>query len=88
MPGPGEGGDHRPARPDGWQAMVEAVAVGRRGIRYGNEDTTAATLWCKPGEGYSYATSSAHLASMVVRHVGGMELEDYVRKQVVALCAA
>jgi CubicO group peptidase (beta-lactamase class C family) len=42
---------------------------------------SAETLWCKPGEGYSYATSSAHLASMIVRHVSGMELEAYVRER-------
>jgi CubicO group peptidase (beta-lactamase class C family) len=61
--------------------MIDAVAAGHRDITSGGKPTSAATLWCKPGEGYSYATSSAHLASMIVRHVSGMELEVYVRQK-------
>lgn len=68
-----------PPGPDGWQAMVDNVAAGKRDILHRGNQTTTATLWCKPGEGYSYATSSAHLASMMVRHLSGTELEDYVR---------
>jgi CubicO group peptidase (beta-lactamase class C family) len=40
------------------------------------------TLWCNPGEGYSYATSSPHVASMMLRHVVGMELEQFVRERI------
>ncbi len=36
-------------------------------------------LWCAPGECYSYATSSPHLASIVLRRLAGMEMEDYIR---------
>jgi CubicO group peptidase (beta-lactamase class C family) len=39
------------------------------------------TLWCAPGECYSYATSSSHLPAMIVRKVTGMEMEDYMRKR-------
>jgi CubicO group peptidase (beta-lactamase class C family) len=39
-------------------------------------------LWCAPGECYSYATSSPHLASIVLRRLTGMELEDYLRLKV------
>lgn len=64
-----------PAGPDGWQATIDEAALG---------NTTGAfstlKLWCRPGEGYSYATASIHLASMVVRHVSGMELEEFVRE--------
>jgi CubicO group peptidase (beta-lactamase class C family) len=35
-------------------------------------------LWCKPGEGYSYASGSPHVASIVLRHLTGMELQDYI----------
>lgn len=52
---------------DGWQAMIDEAALAGR-------------LWRRPGEGYSYATASIHLASMVVRHVSGMELEEFVRE--------
>jgi CubicO group peptidase (beta-lactamase class C family) len=39
-------------------------------------------LWCAPGECYSYATSSPHLASIVLRRLAGMELEDYLRLKI------
>jgi len=68
-----------PPGPDGWQAMVDAVALGTSDITTGGRRTSTANLWCKPGEGYSYASSSAHIASIMVRHVTGMELQDYVR---------
>ncbi len=50
---------------DGWQAMVDANAF-------------SADLWCKPGEGYSYATVSPHLVSVIIRHVTRMELQQYL----------
>ena len=71
-----------PRGPDGAVALIDAVAHGRRTAQHKGDATTAATLWCKPGEGYSYATASAHLASMIVRQVSGMELEPYVRERV------
>jgi CubicO group peptidase (beta-lactamase class C family) len=72
-----------PAGPDGSSAMIDAVALGlkdapeSRGGRI-----SAATLWCDPGEGYSYATSSIHLASIMLRHVTGAEMQEYVEKHV------
>jgi CubicO group peptidase (beta-lactamase class C family) len=39
------------------------------------------TLACDPGECYSYATSSPHIAAIMVRKVTGMEMEDYMRKK-------
>lgn len=35
-------------------------------------------LWCSPGAGYSYSSPSPHIASIVLRHVTGMELKDYI----------
>jgi len=35
-------------------------------------------LWCDPGQGYSYSSPSPHIASIVLRHVTGMELKDYI----------
>jgi CubicO group peptidase (beta-lactamase class C family) len=60
-----------PPGPDGWPAMVDRNAF-------------RVTLWCRPGEGYSYATASIHLVSTMLRHISGMELEDYLRKHVAA----
>lgn len=39
-------------------------------------------LWCAPGDCYSYATSSPHLASIVLRRLTGMELERYIRAKI------
>ncbi len=36
-------------------------------------------LWCQPGEGYSYSSPSPHIASIMLRRLVGMELEDYIR---------
>ncbi len=65
-----------PPGPDGWIAMLDRMAFGKM---EGEENTI--TLWCDPGDGWSYATSSAHLVSVVLRHVTGMELEDFVRER-------
>ena len=37
------------------------------------------SLACDPGACYSYATSSPHIAAMMLRKVTGMEMEDYMR---------
>ena len=68
-----------PIGPDGYKAVIDSVALGRRDMTNRGELVSAKTLWCKPGGGYSYATASAHIASIIVRHVSGMELEEYVR---------
>jgi CubicO group peptidase (beta-lactamase class C family) len=38
-------------------------------------------LWTDPGAGYSYSSPSPHVASIVLRHVTGMELQDYIRER-------
>lgn len=68
----------KPIGPDGWQAMVDEIALGKRDLTYQGQPCSAATLWCEPGGGYSYATASIHLGSMMLRHVTGRELQDYV----------
>jgi CubicO group peptidase (beta-lactamase class C family) len=70
-----------PAGPDGWPATVDAVALGREDVESGGARTSARTLWCEPGSGYSYATSSIHLASIILRHVTGQELEQFLRER-------
>lgn len=37
-------------------------------------------MWCNPGECYSYSTATSHIPAIIVRHVSGMEMEDYLRK--------
>ncbi len=50
---------------------------------YSTTDGFAAkqTLWCAPGDCYSYATSSSHLPAMIVRKITGMEMEEYMRQK-------
>ena len=68
-----------PIGPDGWQALVDDVALGIRDGAYSDgRRYSAATLWCAPGGGYSYATAAIHLASIMLRHITGKELQDYV----------
>lgn len=38
-------------------------------------------LWTNPGGGYSYSSPSPHIASIVLRHVTGMELQDYINER-------
>ena len=35
-------------------------------------------LWTEPGGGYSYASASPHVASIVLRHLVGMEMQQYI----------
>jgi CubicO group peptidase (beta-lactamase class C family) len=35
-------------------------------------------LWCKPGDGYSYSSPAPHVASIVLRNITGMELQEYI----------
>ena len=66
-----------PAGPDGWQSMVDEIAFGKQ-----DAPLNTKTLWCEPGAGYSYASSSPHLASIMLRHVTGKELEQFVRENI------
>jgi CubicO group peptidase (beta-lactamase class C family) len=45
-----------------------------------NQDEAAlrAPMWCPPGGGYTYSSQSTHVATIVLRHLVGMELQQYV----------
>jgi len=66
-----------PAGPDGQVASTDAMAFGQM-----DGKLNARTLWCEPGGGYSYATASIHLGSVMLRHVTGRELKDYVDEKI------
>ncbi|MBN1108543.1 MAG: serine hydrolase [Bacteroidales bacterium] len=70
-----------PVGPDGWYGMTDSFALGLKSGSINGKPFTTATLWCEPGGGYSYATASIHIASIMVRHLAGMELEDYLRSR-------
>jgi len=55
-----------PNGPDGWQGLVDAIAFGKKDGSHRPQLVTTRTLWCEPGEGYSYATASIHLASVML----------------------
>ena len=51
-----------------------------RKLDFAAQDRNAvnAPMWIAPGGGYSYASLSTHAASMVLRRVAGMELQQYL----------
>jgi CubicO group peptidase (beta-lactamase class C family) len=67
-----------PVGPDGWYGMTDAYALGLEEGIMNDIPFSTKTLWCEPGRGYSYATASIHAASIMVRHIARMELEDYI----------
>ena len=67
-----------PLGTDGWPACLDMVAFGKENYVQNDVVHTTETLWCEPGAGYSYATSSIHLASVIIRHISGIELQDYL----------
>ena len=40
-----------------------------------------APMWTKPGGGYSYSSQSPHVGSIVLRHLTGMEMQDYINER-------
>jgi len=64
--------------PDGWYSMVDEYSLGIKDGKMGNVPFTTKSLWCEPGGGYSYASASIHNASIMLRYVTGVELEDYI----------
>lgn len=38
-------------------------------------------MWTKPGAGYSYASSSPHIASIILRNITGMEMQQYIQEK-------
>jgi CubicO group peptidase (beta-lactamase class C family) len=76
----GEGGN--PGFVDGVPA-VKLTPVPRSAQPLGQDLSALRTpLWTKPGGGYSYASSSPHVASIVLRNLTGMELHDYLDAKV------
>lgn len=79
----GEPVDIDPPGPDGWQGMEDDRALGRLEETLSDgRHFSAKELWCEPGGGYSYATASIHIASMMVRHISECEMEEYLRYRV------
>ncbi|MEX2232904.1 MAG: serine hydrolase [Cyclobacteriaceae bacterium] len=67
-----------PAGPDGWYGLVDRYTLGLEDGHGHGKPFSTKTLWCEPGGGYSYATASIYNASIMLRHVTGMELKGYL----------
>ena len=50
-------------------------------IRDLDQSSLGVPLWTDPGAGYSYSSPAPHIASIVLRHVTGMELQDYISER-------
>ncbi|HZL33667.1 MAG TPA: serine hydrolase [Tepidisphaeraceae bacterium] len=61
--------------------MVTMKRAPGQDIRNLDMSSLRSPLWTAPGAGYSYASPSPHVASIVLRHVAGMELQDYIREK-------
>jgi CubicO group peptidase (beta-lactamase class C family) len=59
-------------------AVVPLTPIPGQDIHNLDQSSLRTPLWTAPGDGYSYASPSPHVASMVLRRVAGMELKDYI----------
>ena len=57
---------------------VQLKPVPGQNIRDLDLSSLRVPLWTDPGAGYSYSSPAPHIASIVLRHVTGMELQDYI----------
>ncbi|MEP6757062.1 MAG: serine hydrolase [Chthonomonadales bacterium] len=73
----GEGGS--PGVTNG--VVVPLQPVPGQNIRDLDGSSLKTPLWVAPGGGYSYSSPAPHIASMVLRHVTGMELKDYINER-------
>lgn len=58
--------------------VVPLTPVPGQDIRNLDQSSLKTPLWTNPGAGYSYSSPAPHIASIVLRHVTGMELKDYI----------
>ncbi|MCA1596891.1 MAG: serine hydrolase, partial [Chloroflexi bacterium] len=58
--------------------VVPLAPIPGQDIRDLDGSSLRTPLWVAPGGGYSYSSPSPHIASIVLRHVTGMELQDYI----------
>ena len=73
----GEGGS--PGVTNG--VVVALQPVPGQDIRNLDQSSLKTPLWTSPGGGYSYSSPAPHIASIVLRHVTGMELRDYINER-------
>ena len=58
--------------------VIPLIPVPGQDIRNLDLSSLRVPLWTNAGAGYSYSSPAPHIASIVLRHVTGMELQDYI----------
>jgi len=61
--------------------FVPLTPVPGQDIRDLDRSSIRTVLWTNAGAGYSYSSPAPHIASIVLRHVTGMELQDYIEQR-------
>src|SRR5436309_916181 len=61
--------------------VLQQKPVPGQNIRDLDMSSLRVPLWTDPGAGYSYSSPSPHIASIVLRHVTRMELQDYIQQR-------
>jgi len=62
-----------------FEPSVKLDPVPRPSQPLGQDESAIRTpMWCKPGDGYSYASASPHVASIVLRHLVGKEMQQFI----------
>ncbi len=57
---------------------VPLTPVSGQDIRDLDRSSIRTVLWTNAGAGYSYSSPAPHIASMVLRRISGMDLQDYI----------
>jgi CubicO group peptidase (beta-lactamase class C family) len=67
--------------PTGWvQGKPQPLKpVPGQNIRDLDNSSLRVPLWTSPGTGYSYSSPAPHIASLILRNVTGMDLQDFIR---------
>ena len=61
--------------------VAPLTPVPGQNIRDLDQSSIRTVLWTNAGAGYSYSSPAPHIASIVLRHVTGMELQDYIEQR-------
>lgn len=61
--------------------VVPLTQVPGQNIRDLDQSSLRTVLWTNAGAGYSYSSPAPHIASMVLRRITGMELQDYINER-------
>ena len=61
--------------------VVSLAPVPGQDLKDLDKSSLRTVLWTDPGAGYSYSSPAPHIASIVLRHVTGTELKDYINEK-------